>query len=162
MSEALELKCVPFHSTGLFLSSEFFELPVSLKFCPEGGWYFNAPTFFDNHDILPLSTGILLDFRDTLPWSARILLVPQSWFEISIKLIFFTKRFFRVIIPVSLFANFKCKCGKNWKFSNILQKVKSYFLPISIILRLIPNPFPKKYKLKPPSIRFRFRIHNTA
>jgi hypothetical protein len=68
-------------------------------------------------------------------------------FEISIKfcffipiLIFFKKIFFGVII--ALFAYFKYKCEKNRTFSNILQKVDSYFVPISIILRLIPIEIP--------------------
>ncbi len=39
---------------------------------------------------------------------------------------------------------------KNFTFSNILQKIKSYFLPISIILRLIPIEIPKKYKTEDP------------
>ena len=64
-------------------------------------------------------------------------------------LIFFKKKFFGVII--ALFAYFKCKCEKNCTFSIILQKVKSYFLPISIILRLIPIKFET---LKPPSIQY--------
>jgi hypothetical protein len=46
-----------------------------------------------------------------------------------------------VWVILALFADFQCKCEKNCKFSNILQKVKSYFLPISIILRLIPIKF---------------------
>ena len=54
-------------------------------------------------------------------------------FEISIKfcvflmpiLIFFKKKFFWVIL--ALFVYFICKCEKNCTFSNILQKVKSYF-----------------------------------
>ena len=37
----------------------------------------------------------------------------------------FQEKFFWVII--ALFAYFKCKCEKNCTFSNILQKVKSYF-----------------------------------
>ncbi len=40
-------------------------------------------------------------------------------------LIFFKKKIFWVII--ALFAFLKCKCEKNYAFSNILQKVKSYF-----------------------------------
>ncbi len=60
-------------------------------------------------------------------------------------LIFFKKKKFWVII--ALFVYFKCKCEKNCTFSNILQKVKSYFLLISIILRLIPIKFET---LKPP------------
>jgi hypothetical protein len=72
-------------------------------------------------------------------------------FEISIKfcvilipiLIFFKKIFLGVII--ALFGFLKCKCEKNCTFSNILQKVKSiFFLPISIILRVIPIEIPKK------------------
>jgi hypothetical protein len=40
---------------------------------------------------------------------------------------------------------------KNCTFSNILQKVKSYFLPVSIILRLIPiEILNKSVKLKSP------------
>jgi hypothetical protein len=39
---------------------------------------------------------------------------------------------------------------KNCTFSNILQKVKSKILPISIILRLIPIEIPKKYKIEAP------------
>jgi hypothetical protein len=54
-------------------------------------------------------------------------------FEISIKfcvflipiLTFFKNKFFWVII--ALLAYLKCKCEKNCTFSNILQKVKSYF-----------------------------------
>ncbi len=54
-------------------------------------------------------------------------------FEISIKfcvfmipiLIFLKKKFFGVII--ALFTVLKCKCEKNCTFSNIFQKVKSYF-----------------------------------
>jgi hypothetical protein len=33
---------------------------------------------------------------------------------------------------------------------DILQKLKSYILPISIILRLIPIEIPKKYKIEAP------------
>jgi hypothetical protein len=40
-------------------------------------------------------------------------------------LIFFKKKSFWVII--ALFAILKCKCEKNYTFSNILQKEKSYF-----------------------------------
>ncbi len=40
-------------------------------------------------------------------------------------LIFFKKKMFWVIL--ALFAYCKCKCEKNCTFSNILQKVKSYF-----------------------------------
>jgi hypothetical protein len=39
---------------------------------------------------------------------------------------------------------------KNCTFSNILQKVESYFLPISITLRVIPIEIPKKYKIEAP------------
>ncbi len=49
-----------------------------------------------------------------------------------------------VWVIIALFAYFKCKCEKNCTFSNILQKVKSYFLPISIILSVIPIEIPKK------------------
>jgi hypothetical protein len=42
---------------------------------------------------------------------------------------------------------------KNCKFSNILQKVKSYFLPIPTILRLIPVEIPKKYKIEAPYVQ---------
>ncbi len=64
-------------------------------------------------------------------------------------LIFFTEKNFWVII--ALFACFKCKCEKNYTFSYILQKVKSYFFAniYSIILRLIPIKFET---LKPPSV----------
>ncbi len=48
---------------------------------------------------------------------------------------------------IALFAILKCKWEKNSTFSTILQKVKSYFLPISIILRVIPIKFET---LKPP------------
>jgi hypothetical protein len=76
-------------------------------------------------------------------------------FEISIKfcvflipiLIFFKKKNLWVII--ALFAILKCKCEKNCTFSNILQKVKVIFLPVSIILRVIPIKFET---LKPPTI----------
>jgi hypothetical protein len=54
-------------------------------------------------------------------------------FEISIKfcvflipiVIFFKKK--NVWVIIALFAILKCKCEKNGTFSNILQKVKSYF-----------------------------------
>jgi hypothetical protein len=39
---------------------------------------------------------------------------------------------------------------KNCTFSNILQKVKSYFLAISINLRVIPIEIPKKDKIEAP------------
>jgi hypothetical protein len=39
---------------------------------------------------------------------------------------------------------------KNCAVSNILQKVKSYFLPISVILRLIPI---KLETMKPPNVQ---------
>jgi hypothetical protein len=85
-----------------------------------------------------------------------ICLVGINEFEISIKfcvilipiLIFFKKKNFWVILE--LFAILKCKCEKNCTFSNILQKVKSYFLPISIILRVIPIKFET---LKPPTVK---------
>jgi hypothetical protein len=54
------------------------------------------------------------------------------------------------------FVYFKCKCEKNCTFSNILQKVKSYFLAISINLRLIPIEIPKKYIIEAPYI---FAVH---
>jgi hypothetical protein len=45
----------------------------------------------------------------------------------------------------STFCNLKMQMRKNCTFSNILQKVKSYFfLPISINLRVIPIEIPKK------------------
>ncbi len=79
-------------------------------------------------------------------------------FEISIKfcvvlipiLIFSKKNSFWVII--ALFAYLKCKCDKNCTFSNILQKVKSYFFG-----NIYQPPFDsywnskKSIKLKPPS-----------
>ncbi len=68
-------------------------------------------------------------------------------------LTFFKKKFFGVII--AQFPYIKCKCEKNCTFSNILQKVKSNFLPISIILRLIPK---KVKKLKPPTARVRLLV----
>jgi hypothetical protein len=43
-----------------------------------------------------------------------------------------------------LLANLECKSTKNETFSHILQKVKTYFMPISIILRLIPTKFQYK------------------
>ena len=64
-------------------------------------------------------------------------------------LIFFKKKFFWVII--ALFAYFKCKCEKNCTFSNILQKVKSYFFA-----NIYHSPCDsywnskKSIKLKPP------------
>ncbi len=42
--------------------------------------------------------------------------------------IFFKKKF--VLVIIALFAYFKCKCEKNCTFSNILQKIKSYFCNI--------------------------------
>jgi hypothetical protein len=60
----------------------------------------------------------------------------------------FQEKNFWVII--ALFAVLKCKCEKNCTFSNIFQRVKSYFLPISIILRVIPIEIPKKYKIEAP------------
>ncbi len=80
-------------------------------------------------------------------------------FEISIKFcvfmiptwIFFKKKFFGVII--ALFAHFKCKCENNCTYSNILQKVKSYFFG-----NIYQSPFDsywnskKSIKLKPPNV----------
>ncbi len=63
----------------------------------------------------------------------------------------FKKKNFLVIL--ALFEDFKCKCEKNCTFTNILQKVKSYFLPISIILRLINFE-----TLKPPSVHMYSKI----
>ncbi len=79
-------------------------------------------------------------------------------FEISIKfcvflipiLILFKKKIFWVII--ALFAILKCKCEKNFTFSNILQKVKSYFFA-NIYHSLCDSCWnsKKSMKLKPPS-----------
>ncbi len=63
----------------------------------------------------------------------------------------FKKKFFWVIIAFC--AYFKCKCEKNYTFSNILQKVKSYFFG-----NIYQSPFDsywnskKSIKLKPPSV----------
>jgi hypothetical protein len=57
-------------------------------------------------------------------------------------LIFFKKKNFGVII--ALFAILKCKCEKNCTFSNILQKVKSYFFANIYHLHVIPIEIPKK------------------
>ncbi len=58
-----------------------------------------------------------------------------------------------ILLSTPLFSHWsiplKYKCEKNCTFSNILQKVKSHFLPISIILRVIPIKFET---LKPPSV----------
>ncbi len=77
-------------------------------------------------------------------------------FEISIKFCVFlipilTLKFFWVII--ALFAILKCKCEKNYTFSNILQKVKSYFFA-----NINHSPCAscwnskKSMKFKPPSV----------
>jgi hypothetical protein len=64
-------------------------------------------------------------------------------------LIFFKKKSFWV--KIALFAYFQCKCEKNCSFSNILQKVKSYFFG-----NIYHSPFDsywnskKSIKLKPP------------
>jgi hypothetical protein len=69
-------------------------------------------------------------------------------------LIFFKKKFFWVIL--ALFAMLKCKCEKNCTFSNIFQKVKSYFFA-----NIYNSPCDsywnskKSIKLKPPSIQAR-------
>ncbi len=66
-------------------------------------------------------------------------------------LIFFKKNVFGVIL--ALFVYFKCKCEKNCTFSNILQKLKSYFFAI-----IYHSPFDsywnskKSIKLKPPIV----------
>ncbi len=66
-------------------------------------------------------------------------------------MIFFTKKFFWVII--ALFAYFKCKCEKNCTFSNIFQKVKSYFFANSYHSPCDSCWNSKKsIKLKPPSV----------
>ncbi len=70
------------------------------------------------------------------------------------------KKNFWVII--ALFAYFKCKCKKNCTFSNILQKVKSYFFG-----NIYQSPFDsywnskKSIKLKPPSGELRPRLITT-
>jgi hypothetical protein len=51
------------------------------------------------------------------------------------------------LLIISLFDKFECKCEKT------VQKVKTYFLPLSIILRLIPIEIPKKYKNEPPTTK---------
>ena len=80
-------------------------------------------------------------------------------FEISIKfcvflipiLIFFKKK--NVWVIIALFAILKCKCEKNCTFSNILQKVKSYFFA-----NVYHSPCDsywnskKSIKLKPPTV----------
>ncbi len=81
---------------------------------------FLAPSFF---------RGICLSRHQQI-WNQHF------WIPI---LIFLKKKIFWVII--ALFAILKCKCEKNCTFSNILQKVKLIFLPISIILRVIPIKF---------------------
>jgi hypothetical protein len=74
--------------------------------------------------------------------------------------IFQEKKFWDII---ALFVILKCKCEKNCTFSNILQKVKSYFLPISIILCVIPIEIPKKYKIEAPYCeRFRYSGNRSA
>jgi hypothetical protein len=58
-----------------------------------------------------------------------------------------------VWVIIALFANFKCKCEKNCTFSNILQKVKSYFFD-----NIYQSPFDcywnfkKSIKFKPPTV----------
>ncbi len=47
---------------------------------------------------------------------------------------------------LTISALFETLMRENRTFSNILQNVKTLFLPISIILRLIPIEIPKKYK----------------
>ena len=64
-------------------------------------------------------------------------------------LIYLRKKIFLVIL--ALFANFECKCSKTGTFFKILLKVKAYFLPIAIILRLNPIKF---WKLKAPTVQF--------
>ena len=58
----------------------------------------------------------------------------------------FQEKIFWVII--ALFAYFKCKCENNCTFSNILQKVKSYFFGHISVWFLLK--FQKKYKIEAP------------
>ncbi len=69
----------------------------------------------------------------------------------------FKKKIFWVII--ALFAFFKCKCEKNCTFSNILQKVKSYFFA-NIYHSQCDSywNFKKSIKLKPPIAGPHWRI----
>ncbi len=66
-------------------------------------------------------------------------------------LIFFKKKIVCVHNSTFCILYFKCKCEKTCTFSNILQKVKSNFLPISIILRLIPMESKKIFNWSPIS-----------
>jgi hypothetical protein len=87
---------------------------------------------------LPLT--IVRDISESLHQQIRNQHKILRFFDTHIDI--FQEKFFWVI--TALFAFLKCKCEKNCTFSNILQKVKSYFLPISIILRVIPIEIPKK------------------
>jgi len=56
---------------------------------------------------------------------------------------------------LTISALFETLMRKNLTFSDILQKVKTLFLPISIILRLIPYPLKfQKYKIEAPLCSF--------
>jgi hypothetical protein len=47
---------------------------------------------------------------------------------------------------IALFENFKCKCDKKLYIFKQFAKGKKIFMPISIILYLIPIKIPKKVK----------------
>ncbi len=67
--------------------------------------------------------------------------------------LFWEKNF---LFKLALFANFKCICAKNKTISNFLLKVKTYFLLVSINLRLIPIIF---WTLKVPTVLVQCAMH---
>ncbi len=95
----------------------------------------NSPSFL----VLAFFRGICLSWHQRI-WNQHKI----QHFFIPI-LIFFKKKFFWVI--AALFAYFKCKCEKTVHFQTIRKNKKVIFLPISIILCLIPIKFET---LKPP------------
>ncbi len=61
--------------------------------------------------------------------------------------------FLNFCVIIALFAYLKCKCEKNYTFSNILQKVKSYFFA-----NIYHSPCDsywnsKKYKIEAPNVQ---------
>ncbi len=108
-------------------------------------WVFRFCAFFRGF-LLFISVRGISESRHQRIWNQHKILR----FLIHI-LIFFKKKFFLVII--ALFAILKCKCEKNCTFSNILQKVKSYFFA-----NIYHSPCDsywnskKSIKLKPPNV----------
>ena len=107
--------------------------------------YFRFCAFFRDFLLLTFVRGIPESRRQRIWNHHKILRFFYTHIDI------FQENIFLVII--ALFVYFKFKCEKSCTFSNILQKVKSYFFAI-----IYHSPFDsywnskKSIKLKPPNV----------